>query len=99
MGLESSLRVMEKATALETMEPDEWTTLMDIYTTMRRRHDPLCGPAKRFTILPVTLGASLALARRHRDMLVALGKRAPRKWDAEVKSWHHHCQPNTSKLV
>ena len=75
---------MEKATALETMEPDEWAALMDIYTTMRRRHDPLCGPAKRFTILPVSLAASLALTRRHRDMLVALGRRAPRKWDAEV---------------
>ena len=74
MGLESSLRVMEKGTALEVMEPDDWAALMDVYTTMRRRDDPLCGPAKRFTILPVSLGASLALARRHRDMLVSLGK-------------------------
>ena len=84
MGLESSLRVMEKTTALEVMVPDEWANLMDVYTTMRRRHDPLCGPAKRFTILPVSLAASLALTRRHRDMLVALGRKAPRKWDAEV---------------
>ena len=84
MGLESSLRVMEKGTALEVMEADDWAALMDVYTTMRRRDDPLCGPAKRFTILPVSLGASLALARRHRDMLVALGKKPPRKWDAEV---------------
>jgi hypothetical protein len=84
MGLESSLRVMEKSTALEVMEANEWSSLMDVYTTMRRRDDPLCGAAKRFTILPVSLGASLALARRHRDMLVALGKKPPRKWDAEV---------------
>ena len=84
MGLESSLRVMEKTTALDVMEPDEWASLNDVYTTMRRRHDPLCGPAKRFTILPVSLAASLALTRRHRDMLVALGKKPPRKWDAEV---------------
>ena len=84
MGLESSLRVMEKSTALEVMEADEWAALMDVYTTMRRRDDPLCGPAKRFTILPVSLGASLAVAKRHRDMLVALGKKPPRKWEAEV---------------
>ena len=85
MGLESSLRVMEKATALAVMAPDEWAALMDVYTTMRRRADPLCGPAKRFTILPLSLAASLALARHHRDMLVALGKKPPRKWEAEVR--------------
>jgi len=84
MGLESSLRVMEKRTALEVMEADEWAALMDVYTTMRRRDDPLCGPAKRFTILPVSLAASLAVAKRHRSMLVALGKKPPRKWEAEV---------------
>ena len=84
MGLESSLRVMEKSTALEVMEADAWAALMDVYTTMRRRDDPLCGPAKRFTILPVSLAASLAVAKRHRDMLVALGKKPPRKWEAEV---------------
>jgi len=75
---------MEKSTALEVMGPDEWSALMGVYTTMRRRDDPLCGPAKRFTILPVSLAASLALAKRHRDMLVALGKKPPRKWEAEV---------------
>jgi hypothetical protein len=89
MGLESSLRVMEKSTALDVMEADEWAGLMDVYTTMRRRDDPLCGPAKRFTILPVSLGASLAVAKRHRDMLVALGKKPPRKWEAEVGVHHH----------
>ena len=89
MGLESSLRVMEKRTALEVMEADEWAALMDVYTTMRRRDDPLCGPAKRFTILPVSLAASLAVAKRHRSMLVALGKKPPRKWEAEVGVRHH----------
>ena len=63
LGLESSLRVMEKRTALAVMEEGEWKALMAVYTTMRQRDDPLCGPAKRFTILPVSLGATLALAR------------------------------------
>ena len=84
MGLESSLRVMERATALKVMGEDEWVALKDVYTTMRRRDDPLCGPAKRFTILPTSLGASLAVARRNRGVLVALGKTPPRKWEAEV---------------
>ena len=85
LGLESSLRVMEKRSALAVMEEGEWKALMAVYTTMRRRDDPLCGPAKRFTILPVSLGATLALARRHRDMLLALGKKTPPKWAAEVR--------------
>ena len=96
MGLESSLRVMEKSTALEVMEADEWAALMDVYTTMRRRDDPLCGAAKRFTILPTSLGASLALARRHRDMLVALGKKPPRKWEAEVRRRTTTTMPSAS---
>jgi hypothetical protein len=89
MGLESSLRVMEKATALQVMEAREWAALMDVYTTMRRRDDPLCGPAKRFTMLPTSLGANLALLRRHRDMLIALGQKPPRKWDAQVGHGAH----------
>ena len=88
MGLESSLRVMEKATALQVMEAREWAALMDVYTTMRRRDDPLCGLAKRFTMLRPRL-ARIWRSCGDIETLIALGQKPPRKWDAQVGHGAH----------
>ena len=55
--------------------------LIAAFNEYRRSVDPLCGPAKQATMIPLRTAATLALHRRCRLLLRALGEHVPPEWD------------------
>lgn len=81
LGLEDAARLVDsKSYRSHHLSKAEYTELLRIFNSYRRERDPLCGPAKKCTMIPVKLCATLAMARGHKELLITLGQPVPAEW-------------------
>ena len=79
LGLESAVRNYDSQN-MHHMSRAELKELMVIFNEFRRKADPLCGVAKKTSLVPFQVAVTLALHRRHRQLLTCLGQRVPPEW-------------------
>ena len=58
----------------------QWKDLLHEFNKAKKQIDPLCGPGKHFSAIPLKVAATLALNRGNRPLLEALGGDVPQAW-------------------
>jgi len=81
LGVEESARLMDSKThAGNHLTKAQFKELMRLFNVYRRERAPLVGPAKKATMLPVRIAATLAMTRGHKELLITLGQPVPEQW-------------------
>ena len=80
LNLSASVVAIEAKTAVpDLLQKGEYTELLDLYTASQRERDVTHGRARRFTICPASIAVTLAQREKHKDLLVALGRKVRRR--------------------
>jgi hypothetical protein len=80
-GLELSSTVRYyKRTGDHNTTAAQYKAIMGEFNEFRRSIDPLCGPAKHTSLIPLKVASTLALNRGHRALLECLGGQVPDAW-------------------
>ena len=81
------MRQMDRKSATAAgLASAQYEELLGVYQTMQRRADPLVGPAKKFSLVPVSVAGALGVDKSHISLLKALGRAIPRKLAAQQRS-------------
>lgn len=81
------MRQLDRKSALAAgLTAAQYEEVLGVYQTMARRADPLAGPAKKFSLVPISVAGALGVERKHAALLKAMGRSIPRKWAAEERS-------------
>jgi hypothetical protein len=76
LNLTASVVALEAKTVVpELLGKGEYTELLDLYNTSQRERDITCGRARRFKICPASIAIQLAQREKHKELLVALGRK------------------------
>lgn len=85
--MDAAVRQMDRKSASAAgLTSAQYEELLGVYQIMQRRADPLVGPAKKFSLVPVSVASALGVDKSHVPLLKALGKAIPRKLAARQRS-------------
>ena len=88
--MEDSTRVLDSQSFRgHHLSQQEFKEVVRIFNTYRRTQDPLCGVAKKCSVLPVKVAATLAMTRGYKQLLTALGQPVPEEWERLARQQVH----------
>lgn len=100
LGLESSTRVLDSQSYQRcNLSHSEFKEVIKIFNEYRRGLNPLCGVAKKCTVIPQKVAATLAMTRGHKQLLIALGQPVPDEWERLERQTQHAAEGETDLIL
>ena len=87
LNLGASVIVLERSTSVpDLLDEAAFAELLGLYNQCQRERDVTSGKARRFTICPVSIAITVGLREENKCILVALGRKVPKKWLAAERA-------------